>query len=66
MCCVEERSAYADLVKIGKEKVPWFCSEHSVYAAFQFAAPEPHDIPHAHDSDVLKKITIFHWLEGCL
>jgi hypothetical protein len=66
MCCVDERSAYADLVRIGKEKHPWYCSEHNVYVAFQFAAVEPHDALHAYDSDVLKRVTIFHWLEGCL
>lgn len=66
MCCIDERTAYADLVRIGKEKHPWYCSEHNVYVAFQFAAVEPHTSFRAHDSDVLKKVTIFHWLEGCL
>jgi len=66
LCCIDERSAYADLVKIGKEKHPWYCEEHSVYIAFQFAAVEPHKGWEAFDSDVLKRITVFHKLEGCL
>jgi hypothetical protein len=66
LCCIDERSAFADLLKIGKEKHRWYCSEHNVYIAFQFAAVEPHSHPEAHDSDTLKSITIFHKLEGCL
>ena len=67
MCCVDERSAYADLVKIGKEKHPWYCSEHNVYIAFQFI-DDPHEGLRisGRDSDKLKSITIYHWLEGCL
>jgi hypothetical protein len=66
MCCVDERSALADLVKIGKEEAPWFCSEQNIYVAFQFAVAEPHDVVEAHDTDNLRKVTIFRWLEGCL
>ncbi len=66
LCCIDEPSAYADLVKIGKEKHPWYCEEHNVYIAFQFAAVEPHKGWEAFDSDILKRITIFHKLEGCL
>jgi|SRR5580693_10627161 hypothetical protein len=67
MCCVEdERTSYADLIKIGKEHAPWYCEHHNVYVAFQFAAVEPRKPYEARDSDVLKKITIFHWLEGCM
>jgi hypothetical protein len=67
MCCVEERSADADLVKIGMEKHPWYCSEHNVYIAFQFVG-DRHDgwRSYHRDSDKLKVITIYHWLEGCL
>ena len=67
MCCVDERSAMADLVRIGKEKHPWYCSEHVVYIAFQFV-DEPFDGHHSshRDSDKLKAVTIHHSLEGCL
>jgi hypothetical protein len=67
MCCVEERSADADLVKIGTEKHPWYFSEHNVDIAFQFVG-DRHDGQRSYhrDSDNLKVITIHHWLEGCL
>jgi hypothetical protein len=54
MCCIDEKNADAELVRIGKEKHPWYCSEHDVYIAFQFV------------DDKLKSITVYHWLEGCL
>ncbi len=66
LCCIEETSVFADLVEIGKEKHPWYCEEHNVYIAFQFAAVEPQKGFEAHDSDTLKKISIFHKLDGCL
>jgi hypothetical protein len=66
LCCIDERSALADLVNIAKEKHPWYCEEHNVYIAFQFAAVEVHKDYQAYDSDMLKKITIFHKLGGCL
>ena len=66
LCCIDEKTAYADLVKIGKEKHPWYCESHDVYIAFQFAAVEPHKSWQAYDSDTLKRITVFHKLEGCL
>jgi hypothetical protein len=66
LCCIDERSASADLLKIGMEEHPWYCSEHDVYVAFQFAAVEPHKPWEAYDSDTLKRDTIFHKLEGCL
>jgi hypothetical protein len=62
----DERTAYADLTKIGKEHAPWYCEHHNVYVAFQFAAVEAHKPAEARDLDALKKITIFHWLEGCM
>lgn len=66
MCCVDERSAFADLHRIGEEQAPWLCSEQTVYIAFQFAAVEPHDASSAYPSDVLRKINIYRQLSGCL
>jgi hypothetical protein len=66
LCCIDEKSAFADLVYIGKEKHPWYCEKHSVFIAFQFAAVEPHKGWEAYDSDTLKSITVFHKFEGCL
>ena len=66
MCCIEERSAFADLVKVGEEDHPWFCSENYVHVAFEFAATEPHHPWELNDTDVLKRIRIFHQFGGCL
>ncbi|MGB9404301.1 MAG: hypothetical protein WCA98_12240 [Candidatus Acidiferrales bacterium] len=66
LCCIDEKTASADLVYIGKEKHPWYCEKHNVFIAFQFAAVEPHKGWEAYDSDTLKRITVFHKWEGCL
>ena len=68
MCCVGvRRSAWADLVRIGKEKAPWYCSQYNVYVALEFETTEPHGIiQDARDSDRLEDVTLFPWLEGCL
>ena len=73
MCCVEagtmsDRSSLDDLVKIGEENAPWFCSENNVYIAFQFADHERrHGVGFTTDDlDRLKSVTVYRWLEGCL
>lgn len=66
MCCIEERSANADLLQIGKEDAPWFCSENYVYVAFEFMAQESHDRWKSYDSDVLTKVRLYSRLGGCL
>jgi hypothetical protein len=65
MCCIDEPSAVADLVLIGQGKHVWWCSEHRIYVAFQFAANGSRDSWHVADADVLKRITIYDWSEGC-
>lgn len=66
-CCIDERSAFAELVRIGKEKHPWYCSEHNVFIEFQFV-DESHEGWRPSDKalDKLKSITIYHRLDGCL
>ena len=67
MCCVLERSAFADLVKIGQEDAPWFCSEEYVYIAFEFTATEAHSLRRPiYDSDVLETVRIYRQPGGCL
>ena len=71
MCCVEMKDfskyVYDDLTKVGQEDAPWFCSEKNVYIAFQFTGqPRNATGPGADDSDKLRTITIYRWLEGCL
>lgn len=78
MCCVDverlsDRASWDDLVKIGQEKPPWFCSENYVYIAFQFI---DHNPPTgigqttgdwtADDLDTLKSVSIYRQLGGCL
>ena len=66
LCCIDKSSVFSDLVKIGKEKHPWYCEEHNVYIAFQFVSVEAQKGFDVLDSDTLKEITIFHKLDGCL
>ena len=67
MCCVKEkRTALAVLVKIGSDKKPWYCSEHNIYVAFEFDAVTPPQFTSSLPSDVLQRVSIFHWYEGCL
>jgi hypothetical protein len=67
MCCMGKwKNAYDDLTKIGQEPHPWYCSAHSVYIGFEFVSDGRHEFPEAHDSDTLKGVQIYHWLEGCL
>lgn len=69
MCCFGgPQHAWADLVRIGQESSPWYCSENNVYVAFKFAATDTkqRDLWENRDSDQLLQVTSFHWLEGCL
>jgi hypothetical protein len=74
LCCVSVKefsrgvhdNAYDDLVKIGQEDVPWFCSENNVYIALQFLGSQKDSLPGAEPSDRLKDVTIYHKLEDCL
>ena len=73
-CCVDEssfarRHTWDDLVKIGEEDHPWFCSEHFVYVAFQFVDHVQVEEGYSFkddDSDALKDISIYHQVSGCL
>jgi hypothetical protein len=56
-------SQYADIVKIGEEAAPWYCSYAYVYVAFEFAPVK--DFRQT-DSDVLQKIEMFRPYTGCL
>jgi hypothetical protein len=69
LCCIERRdsyTAYADLIRIGKEGAPWYCSQTTVSVALEFVANEPKQLVEANPSDTLKKVSIFRQLEGCL
>jgi hypothetical protein len=65
MCCIKvPRNAYADIVKIGEEKAPWYCNKYNVYVAFEFETTEPHGT--VTDADRLETTSLFPWLEECL
>jgi hypothetical protein len=75
MCCVANfrgqhvspvGAGYDDLVKIGEESAPWFCSENNVYIAFEFNPKSHGELSDTNASDILKKVSVFHQLEGCL
>jgi hypothetical protein len=62
-----EKSAATDLVEIGQEAAPWFCSEVNVYVAFDFEAIEPHSRAwEPYGTDVLKRVHIYSRAGGCL
>jgi hypothetical protein len=71
-CCVDikefRKHSWDDLVKIGAEDAPWFCSESAVYVAFQFSdSPLPHDeMWRADDLDTVKSVSVYHRPENCL
>lgn len=71
LCCVDnEPSGFSDFVLVGKEEVPWYCSENNVYIAFQFDGTERRAFyqysPPRAGSDRLKAITIYQKLDNCL
>ncbi len=71
MCCInshKDSGTWDDLVKIGQEEPPWFCSELNVYIGLQFisATPKVDFENRSAESDTLAKVEIFRWLEGCL
>jgi hypothetical protein len=71
MCCASDRANLAgagwdDLVKIGEESAPWVCKENNAYIALEFNPKSQGELPGTNDSDTLKRVTIFHQLEGCL
>ena len=75
MCCVANfrgehasfiGSSWDDLLKIGEESTPWFCSENNVYIAFEFNPKSQGERPETNSSDILKRVSVFHHLEGCL
>ena len=75
MCCVAtfrgqyvsiKGAGYDDLVKIGEESAPWFCSENNVYIAFEFNPKSHGELSDTNASDILKRVSVFHQLEECL
>jgi hypothetical protein len=67
-CCFEARGVFADVVKVGEDDAPWYCSETDVYVALEFAGTEPaHSLSApANEMDVLNRIAIERIGSGCL
>lgn len=75
MCCVANfkgefvalrGAAWDDLVKIAEERAPWVCNENNVYIAFEFNPKSQGETSETNGTDILKRVSIFHQLEGCL
>jgi hypothetical protein len=67
LCCVHAHgSVLTDLVKIGEDKGPWYCSGIWVNVAFDFHPTEAHDPLGAADTDVLDQVSMFRETDGCL
>jgi hypothetical protein len=75
MCCVAnfrhqyvslERAGWDDLVKIAEESVPFVCAENNVYIAFEFNPKSQGEQANTNSSDILKRVSVFHQLEGCM
>jgi hypothetical protein len=66
LCCVEEGTTFSDLIQIGKERHPWYCSEHAVYIAIEFVTIDRDSPRKINETDVVQKVTIWHHIEGCL
>ena len=74
MCCVAnfrhqyvslERAGWDDLVKIAEESAPFVCAENNVYIAFEFNPKSQGELSQTNGSDILKRVSVFHQLEGC-
>ena len=61
-----ERAGWDDLVKIAEESVPFVCTENNVYIAFEFNPKSQGDEANTNGSDILKRVSVFHQLEGCM
>ena len=63
-CCVDTKDyakgSWDDLIKIGEEDAPWYCSSTNVYVGFQFTGPgDFNGMWRADDLDKLKAVTLY-------
>src|ERR1700744_714374 len=63
-CCINHENRAADLTKIGEGNELWYCSENTMYVAFQFttpaystASPPEFSLASPDPKDVLDKVT---------
>jgi hypothetical protein len=67
MCCLlnENRNTLEDIVRIGSEPRPWYCTENDMYLVFEFDSMPDAQSPR-HPDDRLRRIALSPWLGGCL
>lgn len=68
-CLVRERqgsSAIEDIVKIGSEPKPWYCSKNDMYLVFVFESPPGAVARESDATDTLRRVALSPWLGGCL
>jgi hypothetical protein len=63
-----DSKSWDDLVQVGKEDAPWYCSENYVYVAFKFEdfSVDSEPLRNPKDTDRLQSIALYRRLEGCL
>jgi hypothetical protein len=67
MCCVStHHRGWSELLKIGQESAPWYCSEENIYVGLEFDSTQSQESANEADGDPLADVTLFPWLEGCL
>jgi hypothetical protein len=74
-CCVAnfkgehvsfDRAGYDDLVKIADERVPFVCNENNVYIALELTPKPQVERSNMNASDILKRMSVSHKLDGCM
>lgn len=65
LCCSDPEYSASDLVEVGKEPSPWYCSRSIVYVEFHFSTGSNNSL-RFDPSDRLKKIGLYRRMEDCL
>ncbi len=67
ICCVAEyRGTYDEIVKVGVEGAPWYCTQIGVYVGLQFNGSATAAPALATPMDTLRKVSLFRRGEDCL
>jgi hypothetical protein len=67
-CCLlrNKQNAPEDIVKIGSEPKPWYCSENDMYLVFEFESPPGPTVREINASDRLRRVALAPWFGNCL
>ncbi len=66
ICCPSDTGRFSQLIKIGENPKPPFCSEYGVYISLDCAAKSSGEALRPRKDDVLKGIELRRWGTGCL